>query len=196
MDRVAAAPSLIGQSILRHAGRDYSVTAIGVDAPREARVTEIVRDMVQGSFEALASNANGLLIGQPLADKMGVGVGDSVTAVTTTGAETALKIVGVFRTGIDAEDQTWAITGLARQEAMQAKPRVVNQIHVRLADFSVPARTPKVPSLRLAALDASRHRHDGRKIDIPRAVQGLTTRGGSQTVEHTSCRLRRGLRSG
>ena len=30
MDGVAAAPSLIGQIILRHAGRDYSVTGIGV----------------------------------------------------------------------------------------------------------------------------------------------------------------------
>ena len=136
MDGVAAAPSLIGQAILRHAGRDYSVTAIGVDAPREARVTDLVHDMADGSFEALGANPNGLLIGRELADKMGVGVGDSVTAVTTEAAQTALKIVGIFHTGIDAEDQSWAITGLARQQAMQARPRVVNQIHVRLDDVS------------------------------------------------------------
>ncbi len=136
MDGVAAAPSLIGQAIFRHAGRDYSVTAIGVDPQREIRVTDLVHDMVDGSFEALAANPNGVLIGQPLADKMGVGVGDSVTAVTTAGAETALKIVGLFHTGIDAEDQSWAITQLARQQAMQARPRVVNQIHVRLDDLS------------------------------------------------------------
>jgi lipoprotein-releasing system permease protein len=136
MDGVAAAPSLIGQAILRHAVRDYSVTAIGVDAPREARVTDLVHDMVDGSFDALASNPNGLLIGQPLADKMGVRVGDSVTAVTTAGAQTILKIVGLFHTGIDAEDQNWAVTGLARQQAMQARPRVVNQIHVRLENVS------------------------------------------------------------
>jgi hypothetical protein len=36
----------------------------------------------------------------------------------------------------------------------------------------------EVLSPRLAALDASRHRHDGRKIDIPRAAQGLIARGG------------------
>ena len=86
MDGVAAAPSLIGQIILRHAGRDYSVTGIGVDAPRELRVTDIVHDMVEGSFEALASNPNGLAV--------------------------------------------------ARQQAMQNRPRVVNAIHVRLADIS------------------------------------------------------------
>jgi lipoprotein-releasing system permease protein len=49
MDGVAAAPSLIGQAILRHAGRDYSVTAIGVDPEREMRVTDLVHDMVEGS---------------------------------------------------------------------------------------------------------------------------------------------------
>ncbi len=136
MDGVAAAPSLIGQAILRHAGRDYSVTAIGVDAPREVRVTDIVHDMVAGDFAALASNPDGVVIGRPLADKMGVDLGDSVTAVTTVGAQTSLKIVGLFHTGIDAEDQSWAITGLARQQAMQARPRVVNQIHVRLDDIS------------------------------------------------------------
>ena len=46
---------LSGQAILRHAGRDYSVTAIGVDAPREPRVTDIVHDMVAGDFAALAA---------------------------------------------------------------------------------------------------------------------------------------------
>ena len=92
--------------------------------------------MVEGSFEALASNPNGLVIGRQLADKMGVGLGDSVTAVTTAGTQTSLKIVGIFHTGIDAEDQYWGIVPLARQQAMQNRPRVVNEIHVRLADVS------------------------------------------------------------
>ena len=136
MDGVAAAPSLIGQVILRHAGRDYSVTGIGVDPARETRVTDIVHDMVEGSFEALASNPNGLVIGRQLADKMGVSLGDSVTAVTTAGTQTSLKIVGVFHTGIDVEDQYWGIVPLARQQAMQSRPRVVNEIHIRLSDVS------------------------------------------------------------
>jgi lipoprotein-releasing system permease protein len=136
MDGVAAAPSLIGQVILRHAGRDYSVTGIGVDAVRELRVTDIVHDMVEGSFEALASDPDGLIVGRQLADKMGVGLGDSVTAATTAGTQTSLKIVGIFHTGIDVEDQYWGIVPLARQQAMQNRSRVVNEIHIRLADVA------------------------------------------------------------
>ena len=117
MDGVAAAPSLIGQIILRHAGRDYSVTGIGVDAPRELRVTDIVHDMVEGSFEALASNPNGLVIGRELADKIGVGLGDSVTAVTTAGTQTSLKIVGIFHTGIDG-GRAKLIVGVGYQVAL------------------------------------------------------------------------------
>ena len=136
MDGVAAAPSLVGQLIFRHAGRDYSVTGIGVDAPREVRVTDIVHDMVEGSFEALASNQDGVVLGRQLADKMGVGLGDSLTAVATAGTQTTLKIVGIFHTGIDAEDQSWGVVSLARQQAMQNRPRVINQIHIRLANVS------------------------------------------------------------
>jgi len=135
MDGVAAAPSLAGQIILRRAGRDYAISAVGVDAAREERVTDIVHDMAAGSFSALASEPNGLVIGQKLADKMGVGLSDSVVAVTTAGGQTALKIVGIFHTGIDAQDQSLGIVPLARQQAMQNRPRVVNEIHVRLVDI-------------------------------------------------------------
>ena len=120
MDGVAAAPSLIGQAILRHAGRDYSVTAIGVDAPREARVTDIVHDMVEGSFDDARVEPERPRHRPPLAEKMGVGSATASPRSTTAGAQTSLKIVGLFHTGIDAEDQYWAITGLARQQAMQA----------------------------------------------------------------------------
>ena len=136
MDGVAAAPSLTGQIILRRAGRDYAITGIGVDAPREERVTDIIHDMVEGSFAALAVEPNGLVIGRQLADKMGVGLGDSVVATTTAAGQTSLKIVGVFHTGIDAEDQYWGVVPLARQQAMQNRPRVINQIHVKLSDIS------------------------------------------------------------
>jgi lipoprotein-releasing system permease protein len=136
MEGVAAAPSLTGQVILRRAGRDYAITGIGVDAPREERVTDIVHDMIEGRFGALASEPNGLIIGRELADKMGVGVGDSVVASTTATGQTSLKIVGVFHTGIDVEDQYWGIVPLTRQQAMQNRPRVINQIHVRLDNVS------------------------------------------------------------
>jgi lipoprotein-releasing system permease protein len=136
MSGVAAAPSLVGQIILRRAGRDYQITGIGVDAPRELRVSDMVHDMVEGSFEALASDPNGLIIGRQLADKMGVALGDSVVAATTTGVQASLKIIGIFHTGIDAEDQYWGILPLARQQSMQARPRVVNEIHIRLAEIA------------------------------------------------------------
>ena len=136
MDGVAAAPSLVGQIILRRAGREYAISGIGVDEPREERVTDIVHDMVEGRFAALTSEPNGLVIGRELADKMGVGLGDSVVASASAGGQTSLKIVGIFHTGIDVEDWFWGIIPLARQQAMQNRPRVVNQIHIRLADVS------------------------------------------------------------
>lgn len=135
MPGVAAAPTLRGQMILRRAGRDYAVTALGIDITRELRVTNLKKDMVRGRLEALAMQENGLVLGQSLARKMGADLGDTVIAATAVGGETGLRIVGMFNSGLEQQDLAIVYVPLARQQSMQARPRVVNEIHIRLDDI-------------------------------------------------------------
>lgn len=136
MPGVAAAPTLRGQAILRRAGRDYAVTVLGIEVARELRVTNLTKDMVQGSLSALATQPNGLVLGLSLATKMGASLGDTVVAATSAGGEHGLRIVGLFNTGLEQQDQGIVYVPLAQQQSMQARPRVVNEIHIKLADIA------------------------------------------------------------
>ena len=136
MPGVTAAPMLSGQLILRRSGRDYAVNALGIDPARQGKVTSLARDMVAGSLTALAREPSGLILGRSLAEKMGVAIGDSVVALATGGGETSLRVVGLYFTGLEEQDLSRVYVNLVRQQSMQARPRVVNQIGIRLADIT------------------------------------------------------------
>jgi lipoprotein-releasing system permease protein len=135
MPGVAVAPTLRGQMLLRRAGRDYAVSAIGIDPVREMRVTTLQKDIKEGSLEALGARTDGVVIGKALAQKMGVALGDTVAVSTVAGGESALRVVGIFRTGLEQQDLGQVYVALNRLQSMMARPRVVNEIHIRLADI-------------------------------------------------------------
>ncbi len=135
MPGLHAAPSLRGQMILRRAGRDFAVTAVGIDPLREVRVTSLQRDMVAGRIEALSGQQDGIIVGSRLAAKMGATLGDTVVAATPAG-DAALRIVGLFQTGLEQQDLGIVYINLARQQAMQRRNRVINEIRVRLDDIT------------------------------------------------------------
>jgi lipoprotein-releasing system permease protein len=130
-----AAPSLKGQMILRRAGRDYAISVTGIDPLREVRVTSLSRDMVAGRIEALAGQQDGIVLGRSLANRMGAVLGDTVVA-SAPGGEAALRIVGLFHTGLEQQDLGIGFINLARQQGLQKRDRVVNEIHVRLDDIT------------------------------------------------------------
>jgi lipoprotein-releasing system permease protein len=135
MPGVMAAPMLDGQLILRRSGRDYAVNAQGVDPQRQGRVTSLAQDMVAGSLGALAAEPNGVVLGKSLADKMGVDVGDTVIAAASGGQEASLRVMGLFRTGLEQQDLGRVYVNLFKQQSLLGRPRVVNQIGIRLADI-------------------------------------------------------------
>jgi lipoprotein-releasing system permease protein len=178
MPGIAAAPTLRGQLLLRRAGRDYAVSASGIDPAREALVTSLSRDMVQGSLDALATRQDGIVIGAALATKMGAGLGDTVAVATPAGTTTTLRIVGIFRTGIEQQDMGQVVVGLARQQSMQARPRVVNEIHIRLADISRSVPTAEAIEGRWAYKAAPWEETYSRILDVfvlQNAIIGLAT---------------------
>ena len=70
---VKAAPALIGQALLRYGSKDVSATVIGIDPDAERSVTRIERDMTVGKLADLRSVANGIILGEGIAVKLGVG---------------------------------------------------------------------------------------------------------------------------
>ena len=134
MDGVSAAPVLQGQALLRYGARDVSASITGIDPLRHMRVSNIEKDMIAGRLEDLRTTANGIIIGEGLAWKLGVQMGDTITAVSPAGVALSMKVVGLFRTGIQSVDQTAAFALLKVNQVLQNRPNVVNQILLRLAD--------------------------------------------------------------
>lgn len=136
MEGVAAAPVLSGQALLRYGSRDVSAAVTGIDPARHRRVTNIEKDMIAGRLEDLRATANGIIIGEGLATRLGVGMGDSFNAVSPAGVALSMKVVGLFRTGVQTLDQQQGYVLLKVAQVLQDRPNVVNQIVLRLADVT------------------------------------------------------------
>lgn len=136
MPGMEAAPALRGQGLLRRAGRDYGVTVLGIRPEREARATQLAGEMVAGRLDALDAAPDGVILGTGLAAKMAIGMGDSLLLASPTGGTARLRVVGLFKTGIESLDNAQIYIPLAKQQAVQGRPRVVNEIRVRLAEVA------------------------------------------------------------
>ncbi|WP_198375099.1 ABC transporter permease [Neoroseomonas rubea] len=132
----AVAPILSGPVLLRYGSRDVSINVTGIEPARYRRVANLEKDMLHGRLEDLRSAANGLIIGDALAVRLGVQMGDSVIAVSPRGVALQMKIVGIFHTGLVSLDQSAGYTLLKVNQTLQDRPNVVNQILLRLADVT------------------------------------------------------------
>jgi lipoprotein-releasing system permease protein len=134
MPGVAVAPTLTGQAFLRYGTRDVAATLTGIDPTAERRVTNLEKDLIAGSLDALQTTANGLILGESLARKLGAATGTTLTLVSTQGVALKAKVVGVFRSGITSVDNTVAYTLLKKAQVVQDRPNVINQLRLRLVD--------------------------------------------------------------
>ena len=132
---VTVSSVLRGQIILRYGSKDVSATLIGIDPDRERRVTKIEDDLTEGTLDDLYATANGIILGEGLAAKVGAARGDTLTALSTAGVVLKMKVVGVFNTGITTLDNGQAYALLKKAQVLQNRIDVVNEIRLRLDDL-------------------------------------------------------------
>ena len=130
---VAVSPKYLGQAALKYRDKADGVSLQGVDPEAEDKVLRVSKDVVNGDFFALAHARYGIVLGDKLAEDLGVQLGDHVDAVFPGSDTTSFKIVGLTHTGTSADE----ITAYARLDSVQYffnKPGVVSTIGVRVAD--------------------------------------------------------------
>jgi lipoprotein-releasing system permease protein len=135
------APSLNAQGVIRYSGREVSASVIGVEPRVEPSVSPIVEDFVEGSFAELAVGGNNILIGDTMANRLGAGLGDTISAVSSEGLTRNFKIVGLFHTGTTARDESEAYVLLKSAQILSSRPNAINEIRIKLDD---PNRAPAV----------------------------------------------------
>jgi lipoprotein-releasing system permease protein len=138
---LAGAQQLIGQAILAYAERTYPVEIRGIEPELQDRVTPIRGYITAGTFEALSTTLDGIMLGSGVAQKLGVTVGDRITAAGPRGTRVSLKVAAIFEAGIPPVDKTRAFVQLRTAQAILSRPDEVNSIGFRIAD------TEKAPEL-------------------------------------------------
>jgi lipoprotein-releasing system permease protein len=104
---VAAAPYVMGQSLLKTDGDVTGVVVRGIDPELEGSVTDLSRNMVQGAMIDL--DDSGIIIGAEMSRQRGLRLGDPVTLVSPSEISSPFGMVpimkrflveGIFDTGM------------------------------------------------------------------------------------------------
>jgi lipoprotein-releasing system permease protein len=153
---IGAAPVVLGKALVQTDRAEAFVTIKGIDAALESSVTDVTRQLTEGSLDALTSSGNGpdgIAIGVQLARQLGVKVNDSLILLTPEGTLSpmgmmprtrTLKVVALFSSGLLEFDSAYAILAIdvakrlaghqhvdfiqLRVDDIYAAPRIAGQI--------------------------------------------------------------------
>lgn len=122
------------QGVARYGGAERGVTVTGITPGDEASVSTIAGDMTAGRLTDLDGAGFAAVIGERLARRLGIGVGDSFRLTVSGGAPRRIRVVGLFRTGVVANDEGVIYTRLKTAQVLAGRQNAVNDIRIRLDD--------------------------------------------------------------
>jgi lipoprotein-releasing system permease protein len=131
---VAASGSLVGSAVLALGSKEYAVELRGIDPARQRRVTAIAQYVIKGSYDALGSSSDGILLGSGVAQRLGAKIDDVLVCGTPRGDRLTLKVVGIFEAAVPPVDNTRVYVTLRNAQTLLGRPDTVGRIDARLAD--------------------------------------------------------------
>lgn len=130
-----------------------SVAVLGVDPSREADVSILPQHMTQGTLSALTAGNFGVVLGQGVANALGVTVQDMVTVLIPDATVTAagviprmrrLTVVGIFEVGAQLDSQL-ALVALDDAARLYRLGEGVSAIRIQFDDlFAAPQRIREI----------------------------------------------------
>ncbi|MBK6758204.1 MAG: ABC transporter permease [Moraxellaceae bacterium] len=105
----AASPVLSGAAFALRGQTDKSVAILGIDPNAYNQIIPIKNYIKQGQMRL---NSDEAMIGQRLADDLGVRVGDSISLLTASNRSISVRITAIFEFGIKDLDRRWVYLSL------------------------------------------------------------------------------------
>jgi len=128
------APSVKTTALVEHGGARVGVTLTGIDPRLEVRVSKLASQMREGQLTDLSKAANGIIIGQALAEKLAVKNGNTVLLGGGQGAQTSATVVGIFRSGLKRVDEGQIYSLISLAQTLMGQSGIINQLRLRLSD--------------------------------------------------------------
>ena len=129
---VRASAVLNGQALLSFAGKEVTISLNGMIPQDMREITTIEEHMLRGSVDDLIANRSGIILGQPLMDKLSLSFGDNITLAASTGQVRVFRIVGAFRTGRAEYDERQAFVDIKRVQSLLNRVNRANSIIIKL----------------------------------------------------------------
>ncbi|MBW6518655.1 MAG: ABC transporter permease [ANME-2 cluster archaeon] len=130
---VAVSPVLTGPATFENKGKNKNVVIQGIQAEAHDSVLFINDDIIEGSFRDLDVSPNTVVVGDDLAKKLDVEIGDTIDASFPEANPAALKVVGIYDSGTPM-DETLGFTSMSTAQDFLDVSNVVNSILVRVDD--------------------------------------------------------------
>ncbi|HSV97251.1 MAG TPA: FtsX-like permease family protein [Spirochaetota bacterium] len=140
-DVVAYSPQLIREVIFSNGKFSYPVRLVGVNTATQRKVTNMERDIVEGSLDDISRGDSLILIGRDLMKRLGAHQYGTVNVINPDGTVYQAKIVSVYHTGIKEIDYRFAYSSLSTVQKITRSPGEISSIVVRLADVNASAAT-------------------------------------------------------
>jgi len=171
---VGVSPVLAGPATFEYKDKNKNVVIQGIQVDAHDSVLHINDDIVEGSFRDLEVSSNSVVVGDALAEKLDVEIGDTIDASFPEANPAALKVVGIYDSGTPL-DETLAITSQSTAQDFLDVSNVVNSILVRGDDRE---RAQAISE----EIDAMGYPASGWKETNPEIIQTLELEGTSNAI--------------
>ncbi len=130
------APKIITPVFFNAGTIEISGLINGVDASEENRLFQFSDNVLTGNFIDLDNVTNSVFLGNGLADKMMVGLGDMVSVTTNRGDLATLKVVGIFQVGLIDFDNSQSFASMETvQKLIGQNAGYITDIQIKLKDI-------------------------------------------------------------
>lgn len=148
----AAAPFILNQVMLTYGSKSTGVVVRGVDPEREAGVSDLEKNLVQGSLEMLEDpetitgkpRRDGIILGKELAHRLGLQRDDAVSMISPASRVTPMglipkiklfRVVGLFESGMFEYDSNLAFISMHAAQKFFSMKGEVSGIEIQVEDI-------------------------------------------------------------
>jgi lipoprotein-releasing system permease protein len=133
-DVISCSPVLRGTVSARAGFENATVDLYGIDPALHARTTDILRQLIHGSFNDFRNNTSAIIIGSRLAELLQTSVGDTVQLLAPNGEYWRFNIAAIARAGIGSIDSTRIYSHAKVAQALLQQPSGASMIIYKLRD--------------------------------------------------------------
>ena len=126
----------VNSSVFFNNGKSQiSGIAVGIKPDEANLMFDIKSFMVEGNFDLLKSNPNGIVIGSGISTKMNLKISDNLNLTSSKGINRTFKVVGIFKTNNSVTDKTKSYINLsASQQILKEGNSYITDINVNVTD--------------------------------------------------------------